>query len=229
MSTDWMRPRPRPLQYRALPSPLHRLASGPKLVAAMAIGGCALAADRPQTLIGLILLICGGYALAQLSIVDWWRDVRWLLLQGAIIIALTIALRGPGSFPAAMHTALQLVLVFLPVALVLRTTANTALLTSLRAWLPARIGFAFTTTFRLGPVFARELGDLVEMQRARGARLAPEDLWRPIAWRDWLACIAVPMTVRAIEVSEEAAEAAEMRGISSRDPRADSAPNEEKR
>jgi energy-coupling factor transporter transmembrane protein EcfT len=51
------------------------------------------------------------------------------------------------------------------------------------------------------------------MQRLRGALLSVRQLARPSAWRDWLACVALPMTVRAIEIAEEAADAAAIRGL----------------
>jgi len=157
--------------------------------------------------------VASGYALGRLSAAELWRDLRWLLLQAALVVALTVGLRGPQALEAGCRTALQLVLVFLPLALVLRTTSSQSLLDALRRWLPARMGFAVGATLRFVPVFARELAELIEMQRLRGARLRPRDLWRPGAWRDWLGCVAVPMTVRAIEVAEEAADAAVLRGV----------------
>jgi energy-coupling factor transport system permease protein len=129
------------------------------------------------------------------------------------VVGLTVALRGTTGLAAGGRTALQLILVFLPVALVLRTTPSEALLGPLRRRLPERLGFALGATLRLAPVLARELAELVEMQRLRGARLRAGELWRPSAWRDALACVAFPMTVRAIEVAEAAAEAAEIRGV----------------
>lgn len=203
----------RPLQFRSGDSPLHRLGAGWKLLAATAIGALAIGLDELTLLVGLGVLVASGYAWARLSPAELWRDLRWLLLQGAIVVGLTVLVRGASAWPAGVRTALQLLLAFLPAALVLRTTSSEGLLDLLRRWLPERIGFAFGTALRLVPVFARELGELVEMQRLRGARLRPGELWRPGAWRDWLACIALPMTVRTIELAEEAADAATLRGI----------------
>jgi energy-coupling factor transporter transmembrane protein EcfT len=215
--TERPAPRPRPLQYRSGRSPLHRLGAGHKLLAASALGALALAADGLPALAGLAALVASGYAAARLPAADLWRDLRWLLVQGAAIVLLTVWLRGSESLASGCRTALQLVLVFLPAALVLRTTTTESLLGPLRGRLPERLCFAAAATLRFLPVFARELGELIEMQRLRGARLVARDLWRPGAWRDWLSCIAFPMAVRAIEVSERAAEAAEIRGIGAAD------------
>jgi energy-coupling factor transport system permease protein len=56
-------------------------------------------------------------------------------------------------------------------------------------------------------------------QRLRGALLAPRDLWRPRAWHDWVGCVGLPLVVRAIRMAEEAALAAEVRGLAPREER----------
>jgi len=126
-------------------------------------------------------------------------------------------LRGTASLESGLRTALQLLLAFLPFGLVLRTTPTDSLLNPLRERLPERLAFALGASLRLLPVFVRELEELIEMQRLRGARLYVRDLVHPGAWRDWLACVALPMSVRTVEVAEALAEAAEIRGVGQRD------------
>jgi energy-coupling factor transport system permease protein len=204
---------PRALQHRPGDSLLHRLMPWHKLAGAMAVGALALLVDDVRGLLALLVAIVLAYRMAGLSRAELWRDLRWLLLQGALVVGLTLLLRGAGALQAGVRTALQLVLVFLPMALVLRTTSVEAMLDDLEHWLPDRIAFAIGATLRFVPVFARESGELIEMQRLRGARLTARDAWRPGAWRDWLACIALPMTLRAIEIASEAADAATIRGL----------------
>jgi energy-coupling factor transport system permease protein len=110
-------------------------------------------------------------------------------------------------------TALRIALFFLPGALLLRTTPSLQLVESMRRVLPARFSFAVGASMRFVPYFARELHDIVGAQRLRGARLAPRELWHPGAWRDWVECVGVPMAVRAIHTANEAALAAQVRGI----------------
>lgn len=203
----------RPLQYHAGRSFLHRARPSWKWLGATAVGAGALLQDQVLPLVVLLGFVGLGYGLARLPVAAFWKDLRWLLLQGVLVVAFTVLLEGLQAFEAGSRAALQIVLVFLPMALVVRTTGTDALLDGLQRWLPERVGFAAGATFRFVPFFARELGELVEMQRLRGARLGARDLWRPVAWRDWLACVAVPMTVRAIEVAEEAADAAGIRGV----------------
>lgn len=203
----------RPLQFREGRSLVHRRSAVTKMLAATGAGALALAVDSLPVLVALVGLVAVGYRVAGLSAKDFWRDGRWLLLQGATVLSLTLLLRGPTGWVDGCRTALQLALVFLPFGLVVRTTRTDALVEPLRRWLPARLAFAMGATLRFVPVFARELGELVEMQRLRGARLHPRELWRLQALQDWVSCIALPMAVRAIEVAHAAADAAEIRGV----------------
>jgi energy-coupling factor transporter transmembrane protein EcfT len=205
--------RERAYQYRHGHSPVHRMGAVWKLLAAGLLGGLALAVHSLAGLLALGTALAAGYAWAGLGLRLLWKDLRWLLLQGALIVVLTLIVAGRDAFGAGLRTAMQLTLVFLPAALMLRTTSTTSLQAPLQRWLPERLAFAAGATLRFVPVFTRELGELVEMQRLRGARLHARDLWRPGAWSDWLHCIAFPMTVRSVEVAQQAAEAAEMRGV----------------
>lgn len=205
--------RTRPLQYRSGDSILHRMGALPKILGAMGFGALALSLQELPALYALSGLILSGYGLARLSLADIWRDLRWLVLQAVILVFISVMLSGGAALEGALRAALQITLVFLPIALVLRTTGMTAMLDALRGRLPERFAFAAGATLRFVPFFARELAELIEMQRLRGAHLSLREIWRPRTWRDGLACVAVPMTVRAIEIAEEAANAAAIRGI----------------
>jgi len=206
-------PAARALQYTQGDSPLHRMRAGRKGVAAGALSALALSTHSVPLLLALGACVVAGYRLGRLGAGTFWRDARWVLVQGMLVAALTVALAGGEALGRGLRTALQLALVFLPAALVLRTTSTATLLASLERRLPQRLAFIAGATLRFVPVFTREAAELVEMQRLRGARLRARDLWRPAAWRDWLACVAFPMPVRSVEVAQLAAEAAEMRGV----------------
>jgi energy-coupling factor transporter transmembrane protein EcfT len=177
----------------------------------------AIAADGWLGLGLLLALIVSGYRLARFSARELWQDARWLTLQGFIVVALSVARYGLEGVGSGGLTALRIALFFLPGALLLRTTPTMQLVESMRRVLPAQFSFAVGTSLRFVPYFARELYDIAGAQRLRGARLDPRDLWRPGAWRDWIECVGVPMAVRAIHTANEAALAAEVRGIGARD------------
>lgn len=215
---ETMRHPTRPYQFVHGTSAVHALPAGWKLLAATVLGGLALAVPSHAGLLVIALVLVAGYGWAGLGLVVLWKDLRWLLLQGAFIVVLTVAVAGRDAFESGVRTAAQLTLLFLPAALMLRTTSVTSLLEPLKRRLPDRLAFAAGATLRFVPSFARECGELVEMQRLRGARLHARDLWHPVAWSDWLHCVVFPMTVRSIEVAQQAAEAAEMRGVGRVEP-----------
>ena len=139
------------------------------------------------------------------------------MIQGGILVGLYVLRDGAGAAGAGLRTALQLALFFLPGALLLRTTPSAQLLDAMRGRLPRRLAFGLATSLRLIPAFARELHEIWMAQRLRGAHLSPREIWRPRAWRDWVACVGLPLTVRAIRMAEEAALAAEVRGLPPRE------------
>jgi energy-coupling factor transporter transmembrane protein EcfT len=216
------RPLPgRAFHYRDAGSPLHRLGAGWKVMLVLAASAAAVSADGWLALCSLLALVVAGYRIARLSAREFWQDARWLGLQGFIVVGLSVARYGLEGFGSGGLTALTIALFFLPGALLLRTTPTMQLVESMRSVLPARFSFAVGTSTRFVPYFARELYDIAGAQRLRGARLDPRDLWRPGAWRDWIECVGVPMAVRAIHTANEAALAAEMRGIGTREDEED--------
>jgi energy-coupling factor transport system permease protein len=203
----------RAFHYRDGDTPLHRLGPGWKLAAASLAGAAAIAAHGPLALGVLSALLLAGYRAAGLGPAALWQDARWLAFQGALVVALSALREGAPGLASGARTAAQIALFFLPGALLLRTTSSLALLGALRRLLPAQLAFALSTSLRFVPYFAREAHEIVAAQRLRGARLAPRELWRPSAWRDWVECVAVPLAVRAIQTAGEAALAADIRGL----------------
>jgi energy-coupling factor transport system permease protein len=203
--------------YRDTGSWLHRLGGGWKLLLVALAGAAAVAAREPAALALLLAALVAGYRSARLTLVELWQDTRWLLLQGGIVLGLYLLRDGSAGAGAGLRTALQLALFFLPGALLLRTTPSAQLLDAMRGRLPRRLAFGLATSLRLLPAFARELHEIWMAQRLRGARLSPREIWRPRAWRDWVGCVGLPLTVRAIRMAEEAALAAEVRGLPPRE------------
>ena len=203
----------RACHYRDTGSPLHRMNVGWKLLA-VALGSTAAIAVRSPLGLALLLGIwLAGYWLARLSKSEFWQDTKWLLAQGVIIVALTTLRDGAEGAVTGLRVTSQIALFFLPGALLLRTSPAGRLLASVRRALPPRLAFALATSLRMVPFFARELDEIVSVQRLRGARLGPRDITRPRAWRDAIECVGVPLTVRTIHMANEVALAAEVRGV----------------
>jgi energy-coupling factor transporter transmembrane protein EcfT len=203
----------RAYHYRDTGSPLHRMGAGWKLPLLFAASALAVLADGADELALLLCMMLAGYGWARLSLRDLWQDVRWLAIQGVVIALIYVLRDGAAGLAPAGLVVLRIALFFLPAALALRTTPVRAWIDTIERALPERLAFAVAAGMRFAPYFARELHEIVGGQRLRGARLAPGDLWHPVAWRDWTLCVGVPLALRAIHAANEAAVAAEIRGI----------------
>lgn len=204
-------------QYCAKDSPVHRLGSGWKL--ALCGGLCALAvsAREPWALGALLAANLAYYFAARLNLGDFWRDIRIFLIQMAIIVVLYVVKYGAseGLWPG-IRTGAQILLLFLPGAVFLRTTQGSQMMRSLKRIMPERLSFILFTSLRFVPFFARELREIAMAQRLRGARIGPRQLWNPVHWKDLFHCLMIPLMVRALKTAKEAALSAEARGFGAR-------------
>lgn len=196
-------------------SPLHRLHGALKLALAMGSVLAAMLADSPGLLLALLAFNCGLYFLARLGFGPLWRDVRWLLVNLALVLAIYLLRDGwPAGLWPGVRTGAKVLLFFLPGALFLRTTQMKRLSHDLRWLLPRPLSFLVFTSLRFVPFFARELKQISQAQRMRGARLAPRQLANPKNWGDLLRCLLLPLMVRALQTAQDAADSAQARGFS---------------
>ena len=203
-----------PFQFRPSNSPVHRLKAGWKLGLATAMSVAAIAAHPPLILGGLLLLNIVFWVAAGLKWHDLWRDTRWFLVQTFIVVCLYAFRYGfPGGLWPGLRVGIQIFLFFLPGAILLRTTTGSRMTGSLRRVMPARMAFVISTSLRYIPVFAKELREIVMIQRLRGARITPHQLLNPHHWKDVLNCVFIPLMVRALKTADNASLSAEARGF----------------
>jgi energy-coupling factor transporter transmembrane protein EcfT len=183
------------------------------MLGAVGLAALAVAARDLPSIAGLALLNLIAWRVARLPLLSLWRDTRWLLLQGAVIAALYALRDGAGGLIPGCLVAARIILFVVPAALILRTTELSAAMRDLRRWLPRELGFVAYTSLRFIPFFARELREIAEAQRLRGVALGPRAALNPGRWPELYRTIAVPLVVRAVKVSGEAALAAEARGL----------------
>jgi len=201
-------------RYMQADSPVHRLHAAIKLALALALVLMVVLAHSPVLLIALLALECAFYLLARLGLLELWRDLRWLLVNICVVIALYALRYGwpQGLAPGAL-TGLKVLLFFLPGALFIRTTQMANLGQELRWLLPRPLSFLLFTSLRFMPFFARELREIAMAQRLRGARLAPRQLANPMNWGDLVRCLLLPLMVRALQTAQDAADSAQARGF----------------
>jgi len=201
-------------QYVAIDSPVHKMGAGWKLIIGCLTSFAAFAAREPWALIGLVIINVTFYLLAGLRLRDLWRDLRFFVIQMAIVIILYVIRFGlhDGLWPG-MRTSLQILLFFMPGVIFVRTTQSSQMIRGLRRILPAHLAFVVFTSLRFVPFFTRELREIAMAQRLRGAPLAPRQIINPLNWKEAFDCLTIPLLVRAMKTAREAALSAESRGF----------------
>lgn len=200
-------------QYCANDSPVHRVGAGWKLILSGVLGALAIAARSPWALGILFGIDLTYYFAARLRLIDFWRDIRIFIIQMAIITILYLMRYGLEGLWPGIRTGVQILLLFLPAAVFLRTTQGSQMMQSLKRIMPERLSFILFTSLRFVPFFARELREIAMAQRLRGAPIAPRQLWNPIHWKDVFQCLMIPLMVRALKTARDAALSAEARGF----------------
>ena len=204
-------------QYCAGNSPIHRLGAGWKIILAVAFSAAAIAAREPWMLLGLLAINLVYYLSAQLGLMNLWRDIRFFLVQMAIILVLYLIKYGiaEGLWPG-LRTGFQILLLFLPGTVFLRTTQGARMMGSLKKIMPERLSFLLFTSLRFVPFFARETREIAMAQQLRGAPVGIRYAWNPVYWRDQFQCLMIPLMVRALKTARCAALSAEARGFEQR-------------
>lgn len=201
-------------QYRAVESPVHRLSAGWKMLISAALSIWILVVREPQPLLLATAACFLYYFCARLTLADLWRDIRFFLLQFIILLSLYLYKLGyPEGVWPGIRTSIQIVLFFIPGIVFLRTTQVSSMMKGLRGIVPYRLLFLLFTSLRFVPFFAREIQELFMAQRLRGACLSPQEIRRPVFWRDIFSCVIIPLLVRALKTADEAALSAEARGM----------------
>jgi energy-coupling factor transport system permease protein len=201
-------------QFQYHDSPIHRLGGGWKLALTLALSAAAVSAREPWSIAAILAVIMVLYGVARLGVAGFWGDVRLFIIQIPIIVALYLIKDGiaKGLGPG-LKIGFQILLFFLPNALLLRTTRSSQIMAGLKKIMPVSLVFIIITSLRFVPFFVREIEEIALMQRLRGASVSPRDLIDPRNWKDLFDCLFIPLLVRAIKTSEEAALSAEARGF----------------
>jgi energy-coupling factor transporter transmembrane protein EcfT len=216
----WQRTGTYACQYVTHDSPVHRLGAGWKVAASILLSALAVGARTPEELLALVLVALAWYFAARLTPLDLWRDIRFFVFQGAFVIGLYCLLHGvaQGLWPG-VRTSVQIILFYIPGAVLIRTTRTGEMMRGLRKVVPYRLSFLVFVSIRFVPFFLRELEEITAAQRLRGARLLPRQLLAPRNWGDLFHCLLLPLMVRALKTAEDVSLSAEARAFGTRKER----------
>jgi biotin transport system permease protein len=188
-------------------SPLHRMATGPKLVVFAAIAlVLSLLPTAVWTIVTAYAVVAVAYALSQVGVREFGRQlfaIRWVVV---IMLVPQLILLTP---LAAMTITSRVMAVILLAALVTLTTRIPDLLDAIeRALCPLRrfgvdpntIGLLLALTITAIPVIRGFASTIREAQRARGARTR-------------LRTFVVPLLVISLKHADDVADALTARGV----------------
>ena len=134
------------------------------------------------------------------------------MFQAVLITGLYCMLSGvaKGLWPG-IRQSVQIILFYIPGAVLLRTTRTGDMMRGLRRVVPYRLSFLVFVSIRFVPFFLRELDEIMAAQRLRGARLLPRQLLAPRNWGDLFHCLLLPLMVRALKTADDVSLSAEAR------------------
>lgn len=201
-------------QYMTHDSPLHRLGAGWKLAVCTLLSALAVGVRTPTELLVLVTATLSYYFAARLTPNDLWRDTRFFVFQAIIIIGLYCLHSGlPMGLWPGIRTSVQVILFYIPGAVLMRTTRTGDMMRGLRRVVPYRLSFLVFVSIRFIPFFLRELDEIMAAQKLRGARLSPRQLLNPRNWGDLFHALLLPLMVRALKTADDVSRSAEARGF----------------
>ncbi len=207
-------------QFMTHDSLVHRLGVGWKIAFGTLLSALAVGARTPGELLGLVAVTLAYYFAARLTPFDLWRDTRFFVFQAFLVTGLYCLLDGvtKGLWPG-IRTSVQVILFYIPGAVLIRTTRAADMMRGLRRVVPYRLSFLVFVSIRFVPFFLRELNEIMTAQRLRGARLTPRQLMNPRNWGDLFHCLLLPVMVRALKTADDVSLSAEAREFGKREKR----------
>lgn len=207
-------------QYMTRNSPVHRLGAGWKIAFGTLLSALAVGARTPGELLALVVVTLVYYFAARLTPFDLWRDTKFFVFQALLITGLYCMLDGvaKGLWPG-VRQSVQIILFYIPGAVLLRTTRTGDMMRGVRRFIPYRLSFLVFVSIRFVPFFLRELDEIMTAQRLRGARLLPRQLVDPRNWGDLFHCLLLPLMVRSLKIADDVSLSAEAREFGTRKQR----------
>lgn len=140
------------------------------------------------------------------------RGVLFFLSQSAVIVVLYLMrFQSLEALWSGFKTSLQLFLAFLPGYIFAETTSHAKIIRTLTCIMSHRTAFVMSTCIKFLPLLAGEIRSIYEGQVMRGARIRPQDLYKPWNWPDIVHCLIVPAVIHSMKLSGDIALAAKAR------------------
>jgi energy-coupling factor transport system permease protein len=165
--------------------------------------------------LALALICLALYGAARLGWRALSQDAAIVVLQAPLVVAVFLWRGGSSGLPGAVMVSAKLAVASLSALWVQRTTRFTDISGMLSKWLPPRAAFVIAMSLHFLPMLARDAREIYALQRLRGARIEARDLLNPLRWAEACHCIAIPLLIRSLHLSDQVAVAASQRAVGS--------------
>lgn len=156
--------------------------------------------------IELVLLVHGMLNKGKISGV-----VRYIVLQLLFTMALYLAIHGGNKVSEGILAVARILLAIVPGWWLTNTVSTEAIGAILSKVMPTKWAFVVVASINLLPYMANEVREIYQLQRLRGARIAPKQLLNPRNWGEFSYCVIFPLLVQLLKLARQTAVAAQAR------------------
>ena len=137
--------------------------------------------------------------------------VRYIVLQLLFTIVLYLAIHGGQKVSEGIMAVARILLAILPGWWLTNTVSTEAIGALLSKIMPNKWAFVVVASINLLPYMANEVREIYQLQRLRGARIAPKQLLNPRNWGEFSYCVIFPLLIQLLKLSRQTAVAAKAR------------------
>lgn len=156
--------------------------------------------------IELVLLVHGMLNQGKISGV-----VRYIVLQMLFTMVLYLAIHGGQKVSEGMLAVARILLAIVPGWWLTNTVSTEAIGAILSKLMPTKWAFVVVASINLLPYMANEAREIYQLQRLRGARIAPKQLLNPRNWGEFSYCVVFPLLIQLLKLARQTAVAAKAR------------------
>ncbi|MCH1919886.1 energy-coupling factor transporter transmembrane protein EcfT [Shewanella sp. A3A] len=156
--------------------------------------------------IELVLLVHGMLNQGKIS-----GLVRYIVLQLLFTIVLYLAIHGGNKVSEGVLAVARIFLAIVPGWWLTNTVSTEAIGAILGKMMPNKWAFVVVASINLLPYMVNEVREIYQLQRLRGARIAPKQLLNPRSWGEFSYCVIFPLLIQLLKLARQIAVAAKAR------------------
>lgn len=164
------------------------------------------AALVPLALVALVLVCHGMYRGGKIGGV-----LTLAAVQLTMTLSLYLLLHGMAQLSQGVVVVARIILATLPGWWLCVTVAPERIGEVLSGFLPSKWAFVVAASLSLLPYMTSEIKEIYQIQRLRGAKIAPRDLRHPKNWSELVYCVLFPVLIQLLKLSRQMAIAAQCR------------------